>query len=67
VGYPAGDLAVQGGPPGTVRWHWLSGRSLPTGQAGQSRRELTGGDGVEGAQAGGEFGVGQSAVAEEPA
>jgi len=37
---------------------WLGGRSLPAGQAGHRRRELAGGEGVEGAEAGGEFGVG---------
>jgi len=46
---------------------WLGGRSLPTCQAGQRRWELAGGEGVEGAEAGGEFGVGEAAVAEEPA
>jgi hypothetical protein len=30
---------------------------------GYGRRELTGGEGVEGAEAGGEFGVGQAALA----
>src|SRR5258708_28373782 len=33
----------------------------------ESRRELAGGEGVEGAEAGGEFGVGQAALAVEPA
>jgi hypothetical protein len=34
---------------------------------GERRRELAGGEDVEGAEAGGEFGVGQAALAEEPA
>src|SRR5258706_16485264 len=46
---------------------WLSGRSLPAGQAGQRRRELAGGEGVEGAEAGGGFGIGQAALGVEGA
>src|SRR6266571_7699880 len=40
---------------------------LPAGQAGERRRELAGGEGIEGAQAGGKFGGGQAALAVEPA
>src|SRR5713226_5690067 len=43
---------------------WLGGHRQPTRQAGQRRRELAGG---EGAEAGGEFGVGEAALAKEPA
>ena len=39
---------------------WLGGRK-------QRRRELAGGEGIEGAEAGGEFGVGDAARAVEPA
>jgi len=46
---------------------WFGGRSLPAGQAGHRRRELAGGEGVEDAKAGGEFGVGQAALAVEAA
>jgi hypothetical protein len=37
------------------------------GGCGEGRGELSGGEGVEGAEAGGEFGVGDAAVAVEPA
>src|SRR5713226_5531386 len=45
---------------------WLGGRSLPTGQAGQRRGELAGGEGVEGAEAISEFGVAQAALTVKP-
>jgi hypothetical protein len=52
---------------GVHRGHRAAFAGERIGGRRQSRRELAGGEGVEGAEAGGEFGVGQAAVAVEPA
>src|SRR5437899_6666054 len=46
---------------------WPGGHGQPAGQAGQRRRELAGGEGVEGAKARAKLERGQTALAVEPA
>jgi hypothetical protein len=54
-----------------LRSCWVEWRAAFTGEriggGGERRGELAGGEGVEGAEAGGEFGVGEAACAVEPA